>query len=122
MCLKELLLLLCICFFCCCYLLIQKDIVNLGVSTTSLQPFEPIKMQFKALLVRLSPQFTKKIVYMRILIIIIVFFFVVCSLYHAQLCHAVTRGKIRGDQTSETSRETQEEPGGQPGDYTSPTS
>lgn len=96
MCLKELLLLLCICFFCCCYLLIQKDIVNLGVSTTSLQPFEPIKMQFKALLVRLSPQFTKKFVYMRILIIIIVFFLlcVVCIMRSSAMLSHVEKYEV----------------------------
>lgn len=96
MCLKELLLLLCICFFCCCYLLIQKDIVNLGVSMTSLQPFEPIKMQFKALLVRLSPQFTKKFVYMRILIIIIVFFLlcVVCIMRSSAMLSHVEKYEV----------------------------
>lgn len=88
---------------------------------TSLQPFEPIKMQFKAVSQIVSTVYKKNRVYANINNNNSVFF-VVCSLYHAQLCHAVTRGKIRGGQTSETSRETQEEPGGQPGDYTSPTS
>lgn len=83
-------------FFFFCYLLIQKDIVNLGVSMTSLQPFEPIKMQFKALLVRLSPQFTKKFVYMRILIIIIVFFLlcVVCIMRSSAMLSHVEKYEV----------------------------
>lgn len=40
----------------------------------------------------------------------------VCSLSRAELGDVVSRGEVRGGQTSETPGETEEEPAGRPGE------